>query len=157
MRRRSAVLAAAAFVALSGRAEAAGSRSKRILDPGVLRVGTTGDRNPMTMRDPATDSDEGYDGALSTEPAADLAIEVAIVAAERKSSSGASRRTSTTSRVRPRRARPGPRWWAFPTPIATMLPQDDPVRIDSVGHGIRAKRARGVFDELALKGRLRNA
>ncbi|BCX18250.1 MAG: hypothetical protein KatS3mg117_1932 [Geminicoccaceae bacterium] len=84
MRRRSSVLAAAALVALSGLAEAAESRLKRILDTGVLRVGTTGDRNPMTIRDPATNSYKGYDIDMLTEAAADLGVEVRFVATDRK-------------------------------------------------------------------------
>ncbi|EDM56116.1 ImpC, partial [Vibrio parahaemolyticus AQ3810] len=36
------------------------SRLQEILDKGVLRVGTTGDWNPMTMKDPATNSYRGF-------------------------------------------------------------------------------------------------
>ena len=35
-----------------------------ILSSGVLKVGTTGDWNPMTMKDPATNSYTGYDLSL---------------------------------------------------------------------------------------------
>ena len=37
------------------------SRLHKILESGPLRVGTTGDWNPMTLRDPATNSYKGFD------------------------------------------------------------------------------------------------
>ncbi len=42
-------------LALSG-AEQAQSALNEILSDGVLKVGTTGDWNPMSVRDPATNS-----------------------------------------------------------------------------------------------------
>jgi len=259
MRRRSLVLAAAAFVALAGLAEAAESRLKRILDSGVLRVGTTGDWNPMTMRDPATNSYKGYDIDMLTELAADLGVKVEFVATDWKTlvqGIQADKYDITGSAsLSPARAKVAGfsdpyfelatvpltlkknagrfKDWAdldkpevtvaatlgtvqeqqvkqfFPnakhkiveapardfqevlagradahitsnveaatlverypemmivpvaaprarTPIAMMLPQDDQVWINWVNHWIRLKRARGFFDELALKWRLRN-
>jgi len=259
MRRRSLVLAAAAFVALAGLAEAAESRLKRILDSGVLRVGTTGDWNPMTMRDPATNSYKGYDIDMLSELAADLGVKVEFVAADWKTlvqGIQADKYDITGSAsLSPARAKVAGfsdpyfelatvpltlkknagrfKDWAdldkpevtvaatlgtvqeqqvkqfFPnakhkiveapardfqevlagradahitsnveaatlverypemmivpvaaprarTPIAMMLPQDDQVWINYVNHWIRLKRARGFFDELALKWRLRN-
>jgi cyclohexadienyl dehydratase len=259
MRRRSLVLAAAAFVALSGLAEAAESRLKRILDSGVLRVGTTGDWNPMTMRDPASNSYKGYDIDMLTEMAADLGVRVEFVAADWKTlvqGIQADKYDITGSAsLSPARAKVAGfsdpyfelatvpltlkknagrfKDWAdldkpdvtvaatlgtvqeqqvkqfFPnakhkiveapardfqevlagradahitsnveaatlverypemmivpvaaprarTPIAMMLPQDDQIWINWVNHWIRLKRARGFFDELALKWRLRN-
>ena len=259
MRRRSLVLAAAAFVALAGLAEAAESRLKRILDSGVLRVGTTGDWNPMTMRDPATNSYKGYDIDMLTELAADLGVKVEFVATDWKTlvqGIQADKYDITGSAsLSPARAKVAGfsdpyfelatvpltlkknagrfKDWAdldkpevtvaatlgtvqeqqvkqfFPnakhkiveapardfqevlagradahitsnveaatlverypemmivpvaaprarTPIAMMLPQDDQVWINYVNHWIRLKRARGFFDELALKWRLRN-
>lgn len=50
-----------------------------ILSTGVLKVGTTGDWNPMTMKDPATNSYTGYDIDVMTELAADLGVEVEFV------------------------------------------------------------------------------
>ncbi len=50
-----------------------------ILSSGVLKVGTTGDWNPMTMRDPATNAYEGYDIDVMTELAKDLGVEVEFV------------------------------------------------------------------------------
>ena len=259
MRRRSLVLAAAAFVALAGLAEAAESRLKRILDSGVLRVGTTGDWNPMTMRDPASNSYKGYDIDMLTEMAADLGVRVEFVAADWKTlvqGIQADKYDITGSAsLSPARAKVAGfsdpyfelatvpltlkknvgrfKDWAdldkpdvtiaatlgtvqeqqvkqfFPnakhkiveapardfqevlagradahitsnveaatlverypemmivpvaaprarTPIAMMLPQDDQIWINWVNHWIRLKRARGFFDELALKWRLRN-
>jgi len=259
MRRRSLVLAAAAFVALAGLAEAAESRLKRILDSGVLRVGTTGDWNPMTMRDPASNSYKGYDIDMLTEMAADLGVRVEFVAADWKTlvqGIQADKYDITGSAsLSPARAKVAGfsdpyfelatvpltlkknagrfKDWAdldkpdvtvaatlgtvqeqqvkqfFPnakhkiveapardfqevlagradahitsnveaatlverypemmivpvaaprarTPIAMLLPQDDQIWINWVNHWIRLKRARGFFDELALKWRLRN-
>ena len=45
-----------------------------ILSSGVLKVGTTGDWNPMTMKDPATNSYTGYDIDVMTELAKDLDV-----------------------------------------------------------------------------------
>ena len=50
-----------------------------ILSEGVLKVGTTGDWNPMTMRNVATNSYEGYDIDVMTQLAADLGVEVEFV------------------------------------------------------------------------------
>lgn len=50
-----------------------------VLNNGVLKVGTTGDWNPMTMRDPATNSYKGYDIDVMTELAKDLGVEVEFV------------------------------------------------------------------------------
>ncbi|WP_420838931.1 transporter substrate-binding domain-containing protein [Aliiroseovarius sediminis] len=50
-----------------------------ILSGGVLKVGTTGDWNPMTMKDPATDNYRGYDIDVMTELAKDLEVEVEFV------------------------------------------------------------------------------
>lgn len=50
-----------------------------ILSGGVLKVGTTGDWNPMTVRDPATNSYKGYDIDIMTELAKDLEVELEFV------------------------------------------------------------------------------
>ncbi len=55
------------------------SRLQSILDNGVLRVGTTGDWNPMTMKDPATNSYRGFDIDVTTELAKDLGVKVEYV------------------------------------------------------------------------------
>ncbi len=55
------------------------SALNEILDGGVLKVGTTGDWNPMTVRDPATNSYKGFDIDVMTQLAADLGVEVEFV------------------------------------------------------------------------------
>ncbi|WP_413285897.1 transporter substrate-binding domain-containing protein [Vibrio sp. MA40-2] len=60
------------------------SRLQSILSSGVLRVGTTGDWNPMTVKDPTTNSYKGFDIDVTTELAKDLGVEVEYVAADWK-------------------------------------------------------------------------
>lgn len=50
-----------------------------VLNSGVLKVGTTGDWNPMTMKDVATNSYTGYDIDVMTALAADLGVSVEFV------------------------------------------------------------------------------
>ncbi|MHA1566096.1 MAG: transporter substrate-binding domain-containing protein [Alphaproteobacteria bacterium] len=50
-----------------------------ILSSGVLKVGTTGDWNPMTMKDPANNTYTGYDIDVMTQLAADLGVELEFV------------------------------------------------------------------------------
>jgi cyclohexadienyl dehydratase len=73
-----AVAVTAVGVALAGAASAQ-SALNEILNSGVLKVGTTGDWNPMTVRDPATNSYKGFDIDIMTELAADLGVEVEFV------------------------------------------------------------------------------
>ncbi|MBE1283335.1 MAG: transporter substrate-binding domain-containing protein [Rhodobacteraceae bacterium] len=65
-------------IALAGAAQAQ-SALNDILDNGVLKVGTTGDWNPMTLRDPATNSYKGFDIDVMTELAKDLGVELEFV------------------------------------------------------------------------------
>lgn len=65
-------------------ADSHGSRLQQILSSGKLRVGTTGDWNPMTMKDPATNSYTGFDIDTVTELANDLGVEVEFVPTEWK-------------------------------------------------------------------------
>ena len=78
MRILKAAVAALALVAFTAQANAASSL-KDILDSGTLKVGTTGDWNPMTMKDVATNSYTGYDIDVMTELAKDLGVEVEFV------------------------------------------------------------------------------
>jgi cyclohexadienyl dehydratase len=55
------------------------SRLHQILANGVLRVGTTGDWNPMTVRDPATNTYKGFDIEMVTALAADLGVKLKFV------------------------------------------------------------------------------
>ena len=75
------IRAAAASVLAIGLSTAAMAQSalNSILDDGVLRVGTTGDWNPMSVRDPATNSFVGFDIDVMTELAKDLGVEVEFV------------------------------------------------------------------------------
>ena len=73
-----AAAVAAVSLALAGAAQAQ-SALNQILSDGVLKVGTTGDWNPMTVRDPATNSYKGFDIDIMTELATDLGVEVEFV------------------------------------------------------------------------------
>jgi cyclohexadienyl dehydratase len=64
---------------LASPAAEAQSALQDILNSGKLLVGTTGDWNPMTMKDTATDSYTGYDIDVMTALAADLGVEVEFV------------------------------------------------------------------------------
>ena len=63
-------------------AQTTGSRLARILESGTIRVGTTGDFNPMSFRDSATNSYAGYDIEAMTQLAADLGVNIEWVVAE---------------------------------------------------------------------------
>lgn len=78
MRLMKMALAAVFVIAVAGQAQAQ-SALNEILADGVLKVGTTGDWNPMTMKDPATNSYTGYDIEVMTELAKDLGVEVEFV------------------------------------------------------------------------------
>ena len=62
----------------------AASALQDILNNGVLKVGTTGDWNPMTVKDPATNTYKGYDIDIMTELAKDLGVELEFVATDWK-------------------------------------------------------------------------
>ncbi len=75
----------AALVMVAGTTQAsAQSALKDILNNGVLKVGTTGDWNPMTMKDPATNTYKGYDIDVMTELAKDLDVKLEFVPADWK-------------------------------------------------------------------------
>ncbi|MEO1549195.1 MAG: transporter substrate-binding domain-containing protein [Pseudomonadota bacterium] len=78
-----AAAVAAIGLTLAGAASAQ-SALNEILSSGVLKVGTTGDWNPMTVKDPATNSYKGFDIDTMTELAADLGVEVEFVATDWK-------------------------------------------------------------------------
>ncbi|MEO1491674.1 MAG: transporter substrate-binding domain-containing protein [Pseudomonadota bacterium] len=79
-----ATAAALAFSLMAATAAKADSVLQEILSGGVLKVGTTGDWNPMTMKDPATNGYTGYDIDVMTEMAKDLGVEVEFVATDWK-------------------------------------------------------------------------
>lgn len=73
-------IAFAAALLLSATAQShAQSALQDVLNSGKLLVGTTGDWNPMTMKDPATNTYTGYDIDVMTQLAADLGVEVEFV------------------------------------------------------------------------------
>jgi cyclohexadienyl dehydratase len=55
------------------------SRLHQILKSGELRVGTTGDWNPMSVRDPASNSYKGFDIDVMKELAKDLGVKLTFV------------------------------------------------------------------------------
>lgn len=71
-------------VGLSGATANAQSALTDILSNGLLKVGTTGDWNPMSVRDPATNTYKGYDIDVMTELASDLGVELEFVATDWK-------------------------------------------------------------------------
>lgn len=72
--------AVAAVIALTGvQAEAQTSRLPQILEAGKIRVGTTGDFNPMTVRDITTGSFKGFEIDAANKLAADMGVEVEFV------------------------------------------------------------------------------
>jgi cyclohexadienyl dehydratase len=73
----------AALAALPAPASAQ-STLQRILESGEIRVGTTGDWNPMTMRDTATNTYIGFDIDVVTELAKDLGVKLTFVSTEWK-------------------------------------------------------------------------
>ncbi len=77
--RKSLLAAMAALPLLAAVAAHAQSALDEILGSGVLKVGTTGDWNPMSVRDPATNSYKGYDIDVMTQLAEDLGVKVEFV------------------------------------------------------------------------------
>ena len=70
-----------AFLPLSINAE---SRLNQILSSGELRVGTTGDWNPMSMKDPATNKYKGFDIDVMNELSKDIGVKVTFIPTEWK-------------------------------------------------------------------------
>jgi len=58
------------------------SRLQTILERGTIRVGTTGDFNPMSIRDPATNSYRGFDIEAMEMLAKDMGVKIEWVPAE---------------------------------------------------------------------------
>lgn len=78
------VAATAALALLLPATAMAQTKSKlaQILERGTLRVGTTGDFNPMSIRDPASNTLTGFDIEAMTQLAADMGVKVEFVPAE---------------------------------------------------------------------------
>ena len=56
-----------------------GSRLQKILESGTLRVGTTGDFNPMSFKDPGSNEYQGFDIDVAKQFAADMEVEIEFV------------------------------------------------------------------------------
>jgi cyclohexadienyl dehydratase len=78
------VLTLLLFLLVSSAIAQSNSRLHRILQSGELRVGTTGDWNPMTVRDPATNSYKGFDIDVVNELAKDMGVKLKFVPTEWK-------------------------------------------------------------------------
>ena len=78
------VAATACALAFSAVPAIAQSALNDVLNTGVLKVGTTGDWNPMTMKDITTNSYTGYDIDVMNELAKDLDVKVEFVPADWK-------------------------------------------------------------------------
>jgi cyclohexadienyl dehydratase len=74
-----AIMAVLAAPLLAGAAAAQQSTLQKVLASGTLRVGTTGDYNPMTIFDTATSSYKGYEIEAAQKLAADLGVKVEFV------------------------------------------------------------------------------
>jgi len=60
------------------------SNLNKILSSGELKVGTTGDWDPMTIKDPATNKYKGFDIDVMNELAKDMGVKIKFVPAEWK-------------------------------------------------------------------------
>ena len=74
----------ATLLMLSTVAANADTKLQKILKSGELKVGTTGDWDPMTMKDPATNTYKGFDIDVMNELAKDMGIKVKFVPTEWK-------------------------------------------------------------------------
>jgi cyclohexadienyl dehydratase len=72
-------IAALSALAAAGAAAQDKSRLHQILERGTLRVGTTGDFNPMSIRDPASNSFKGYELDAAADLAKELGVKLEIV------------------------------------------------------------------------------
>ena len=69
----------ATLLLLSTVAANADTKLQKILKSGELKVGTTGDWDPMTMKDPATNKYKGFDIDVMNELAKDMGVKVKFV------------------------------------------------------------------------------
>jgi cyclohexadienyl dehydratase len=60
------------------------SKLNQILSSGELKVGTTGDWDPMTMKDPATNKYKGFDIDVMNELANDMGVKITFIPTEWK-------------------------------------------------------------------------
>jgi len=79
MRLIATALSVVAALILAALPAAAQSRLQKILESGKLRVGTTGDFNPMSFKDPASGEYRGFDIDVVTQLAKDMEVELVLV------------------------------------------------------------------------------
>jgi len=60
------------------------SRLQKILELGEIRVGTTGDWNPMTIKDPSTNEYRGFEIDIVKELAKDMGVKIVFIPTEWK-------------------------------------------------------------------------
>jgi cyclohexadienyl dehydratase len=76
------LVTAAALLAPAASIAQTKSKLNQILERGTLRVGTTGDFNPMSIKDTATNTLTGFDVEAMTQLAADMGVKIEFVPAE---------------------------------------------------------------------------
>ena len=72
------------IITISFEAISVESRLNTVLSSGILRVGTTGDWNPMSIKDPASNEYKGFDIDIAKELAKDMGVKVEFVPTEWK-------------------------------------------------------------------------
>ena len=60
------------------------SRLQKILENGELRVGTTGDWNPMTFKNPSNNEYEGFEIEIVKQLASDMGVKIVFIPTEWK-------------------------------------------------------------------------
>jgi len=75
------ILIFAILISTNAQAE---SKLQKILNSGELKVGTTGDFNPMTVKDPTTNTYKGFDIDVAKELAKDMGVKLTFVPTEWK-------------------------------------------------------------------------
>ena len=60
------------------------SRLQKILETGKIRVGTTGDWNPMSMKDPSSNEYKGFEIDIVTQLAEDMGVKLVLIPTEWK-------------------------------------------------------------------------
>ena len=76
------LVTAAALLAPAAAFAQTKSKLTQILERGTLRVGTTGDFNPMSIKDTATNTLTGFDVEAMTQLATDMGVKIEFVPAE---------------------------------------------------------------------------
>jgi len=149
-------------------AQAADPHLKRILESGFLRFGTTGDWNPMSVRDTASGSYKGFDIDIATELAKDMGVKLVFVPTDWKTLVNgvvADKYDLTSSAsLNPKRAKVAgytDSYFSVATVPVTrkdlgdkLKEWDDQLWLNYLNHWIKLKKARGFFDGLAEKWQL---